>query len=269
MKKLMALAASLTIFSSMLTGCGSSDDSSEDKAASTKAASSQADEEETTGEDEDSSGFHAPGDEDAATEAETEDNSQAPAAKGTSFSRGVVSDEGVYSSEYAGFCFETPKNWTVMTTEQLLAMMNLGLDYTGNEDMLDEELLKQAAIFDYSVRGDKMQNITFVFENLAVSTGSKFANTITAEEYLQSIVSQLSSVSGVEYSDISQIEEVSLGGQTFLRQGFSANYTMMGYTVRQYYYVKKYDGLMMYIIMTSGTDGEDMTAYEKNFVPFD
>jgi len=271
MKRLIALAASLTLFASMLTGCGNDDDSSTDKAASTKAASSQAADDDDTEEDttKKSGGIRVPGEDDSATEDDTEEEDQAPAAEGTSFKRGVVSDEGIYSSEYAGFCFETPDDWTVMNETQLLKMMNIGLEVTGNEDMLDEELLKQAAIFDYSARDEVGRNITFVFENLAVSTGSKLASTINEKEYLAALMEQLGDVSGVEYSDISSVDKVELGGQTFYRQSFSANYTMMGYTVKQYYYVKKYDGLMMYIIMTSGTDGGDMTPYEDNFLPFD
>lgn len=279
MKRLMALAASLTLLASMLTGCGNDDESSEDKAASTKAATSQAadddedadadDEDEDEDDDDESGGLRVPGKEDAATEAATEAEDDAPAAKGTSFKRGSISKEGVYSSEYAGFSFKTPDNWTVMTEDQLMALMNIGLDYIGDENALDEELLKQAAIFDYSARDDVGRNITFMFENLEVSTGSKLAKSINEKEYLASLIDQLGTVSGVEYSDFSPVEKVELGGQTFYRQSFSANYTMMNYTVKQFYYVKKYDGLMMYIIMTSGTDGGDMTSYEKNFLPFD
>lgn len=277
MKRLMALAASLTLLASMLTGCGNDDESSEDKAASTKAASSQAaddddDEDDTDEPEEDttkkSGSIRVPGKEDAATDPD-DDDTDAPAAKGTSFKRGAISDDGVYSSEYAGFCFETPDDWTVMTEAQLMQLMNLGLEYIGNEDALDDELLKQAAIFDYSARDDVGRNITFMFENLEVSTGSKLAKNINEKEYLAALIDQLGTVSGVKYSDFSPVEKVELGGQTFYRQSFSANYTMNNYTVKQFYYVKKYDGLMMYIIMTSGTDGGDMTSYENNFLPFD
>ncbi|MBR4628403.1 MAG: hypothetical protein IKO47_12070 [Ruminococcus sp.] len=264
MKRILAFTASLMLCLSSFTACSDEDESSEtDGIASVSAENtSEGTSEETT----EPKGIKLPKSMDD-TEENTEEETQPNAAKGTSFTHGTIDSDNVYTSEFAGFRFRTPDGWTLLTRKQLLAMMDAGLEYTGNEDSLDEELLEQAAIFDYSARDESGANITMVFENLEISTGSKLANTLTAKDYLEALMSQLNSVQNIKYSNISETDEVELGGQTFLRRSFTADYGT--YKVNQYYYVRKVEGLMMYIIVTSGKDREDMTVYEANFLPLD
>ena len=278
MKKKIAFIMSLVMCGSMFTACGSSDDSSSSKQSSTtSSASTEASSEEDTTEAEDEDKDDE--DEEKTTEnsivkptaADDEDEEEDTtsdshkAAEGTDYERGVV-ENGVYHSDYADLTFETPDGWTELTEEQLLNMMNLGLELTGNEDMMNEELMKQSAIYDYSARDVNGGNIAIMYENLKVSMGS-LADSMDEETYLTSVQKQLQGVSGVTYDDLTGPEEVELCGNTYYKISHKATYDIMGgYTVSQNYYVRKIDDFMLLILLTSGADGEDMDKYEQNFV---
>ena len=273
MKKKIAFIMSLVMCGSLFTACGDSDDSSSsDKAAATTSVSSEAttgdEEEDTTAEEKTTEDVlvkptAADDEDDEEDEEPTEDSHKA--AQGTAFKRGTV-ENGVYHSDYAGITFETPDGWTEFSEEQLLKLMNLGLELTGNEDLVSEELMKQTAIYDYSARSAAGDNIAVMFENLKVSSGS-LADSITEEFYLESIQSQLKSVSGVTYSDMTEPEKVDLCGNTYYKISHKAKYDSMGgYTVSQNYYVRRLDDFMLLILLTSGADGGSMDVYENNFV---
>ena len=274
MKKKIALIMSIVMCGSMFTACGSDDDdSSSSKSASTSVSSTEAasdeddtteaSDEETTEEKTTEDSIAVPTSDDDVKEEPTEDSHNA--AKGTNFKRGSV-ENGVYSNEYAGIKFKTPDGWTELSEEQLLSMMNLGLELTGNEDMINDELMKQTAIYDYSAKSANGDNVAVMFENLKVSSGS-LADSITEEVYLKSIQSQLKSVSGVTYNDLTEPKEIELCGNKYYKISHKATYDSMGgYTVSQNYYVRRLDDFMVLILLTSGVGGESMDTFEQNFV---
>ena len=275
MNKKIAFIMSLVLCGSMFTACGDTEDysSSSKKASSTTSASKEAasDEEEDTTEAEEKTteektteeGIVLPTAGDDDEEKTTEDSHSA--AAGTDFKRGTV-ENGIYHSDFADISFKTPDNWIELSEEQLFAMMNLGLELTGNEDMISDELMKQAAIYDYSARSAEGDNIAIMFENLKVSSGA-LADSITDEYYVETVQKQLQGVNGVTYSDLKGPEKIELCGNTYYKISHKAKYDSMGgYTVCQNYYVRKIDGLMMIILLTSGANGENMDVYEENFI---
>lgn len=261
MKRITALIFLVTLCASALAGCGDSEGYTSGGTGSL-AGNEQNSEDENNSE----AGFRIPGIED--TEELTEKSAEIPEAFGSSFRRGTVED-GVYRNEFSGIQFNTPEGWSIMSESQLLSMVNTGLEITGNEELLDEELMDQSVIYDYAARTSEGGSIAVVFENLAVSTGKKSMKYLSAEEYLNALSKDLKTVSGVEYKENGSMKEVSLGGQSFMRKSFTAKYTTLGYTINQYYYAKNIDGLMLYIIISSGADQEDMTVYEKDFSALD
>jgi len=281
MKKKIAFIMSLVMCGSMFTACGDSDDSSSSKQSSTTSsatAEASSEEDTTEAEDEDDEDDEeeeedttensiikpTAGDDDEEEEEKTTSDSH-KASEGTDYERGVV-ENGVYHSDYADLTFETPDGWTELTEEQLFNMMNLGLELTGNEDMMNEELMKQSAIYDYSARDVNGGNIAIMFENLKVSMGS-LADSVDEKVYLESVQSQLKGVSGVTYDDLTGPEQIKLSGNTFYKISHKATYDIMGgYTVSQNYYVRKIDDFMLLILLTSGADGESMDKYEQNFI---
>ena len=275
MKKKIAFIMSLIMCGSLFTACGSTDDSSSSSSAATTAAASTESktESETETETEEKTEESTAEDTTAATEAdivmptssdEEPASEEHQAAKGTKFVRGTA-ENGVYHSDYAELTFQTPDGWSELSEQQLLSLMNIGLEITGNQDLMDEELMKQQAIYDYSARAASGANIAVMFQNLKVSAGS-MADMITEDLYIETMQNELKNISGVKYSDISAVEKVELCGNIYYRLSQTATYEANGgYSVNQAYYFRKIDDFMLMIILTSGMDCEDMTAYEKNF----
>ena len=79
-----------------------------------------------------------------------EDETVDSAAEGTDFQSGTI-ENNVYTSDFAGISFKIPEGWGVASKEQLLALVNYGLDATGNQDLVDKDSLENkpelAAIF--------------------------------------------------------------------------------------------------------------------------
>ena len=146
-------------------------------------------------------------------------------------------------------------------------MMNLAIDVTGNEEILNSELTEQASIYELYAKGEGGKNVMIAYENLDVSTAMEGASEYIDEEmYIENMKDKLEEVVGVTYTDLSDAKKVELAGQDFYKYTQTATYDSMGgYTVKQTYYIKKYGKLMMFIVFTSSTECEDMSVYEKNF----
>lgn len=241
------------LFTSMFaTACGDSDESSKSAKASTTSASEKEDVsgDEDTSDEETSTkkqsttknGIKLPDASDEAVEDETVDS----AAEGTDFKSGTI-ENNVYTSDFAGISFKIPEGWGIASKEQLLALVSYGLDATGNQDLVDKDSLENNAIYDAAVHGSNGETIMIVFENLKKTTYDP---------------------DSVTYSNVSGPEKIMLGGKTFYKYSHDATYDVLGgYTVNQCYYCRKMGDLLLTVIMSSGTDGADMSVYESNFSP--
>ncbi len=290
MKKKIAFIMAVIMCGSMFTACGKDDESSssgkkkekasvtetvdeedeEDseeeeteskskKSKSTTEAEEDDDEDETSGKK-----IKLPGKKNGEEDTEAATVKKAEAVE--NFKRGK-NKNGVYTSEFAGLKFEVPDGWKCADEEEILNMMNLALDVTGNEEILNSELTEQASIYELYAKGEGGKNVMIAYENLDVSTAMEGASEYIDEEmYIENMKDKLEEVVGVTYTDLSDAKKVELAGQDFYKYTQTATYDSMGgYTVKQTYYIKKYGKLMMFIVFTSSTECEDMSVYEKNF----
>ena len=273
-KTALTLAFLLTLCS--FTACGdtsSTDEASKSVSSSSAAESSEEEttETETTTEEETTEAETTEAEEsaeDTAEESDAEtseeksaDEENLPAAENTDFKRGVVEDN-VYKSEYAGFRLTAPEGWTFAQDDYILNMMNISVDLMNNNTELTKAMLDQVAIYD-AVCIDQAtgRSIMIEYENLAkeVPDPDKF----TVDDYIASIDKQLSAISAITFTRKGEPETVTLGGEEFTRVVYSAETN--GMTVDQVYYMRRVDKFMLGIVASSGTTGEDMTAYEQNF----
>ena len=288
MKKKIAFIMSIVMMGSMFTGCGSSDDSSSSSrsskksSASTSEASDEEDdeeeaskskkekktteaetetetEEETEAETEEEKIIELPTKDENAAEPTTEEKS---AAKGTSYKRGEVKD-GVFHSDYLGIDFKTPEGWSELSEAQMFSIMNVGLEITGNSDLIDEALLEQAMIYDYAAKSPGNGSITFSLENLKKENAA-LAASYTEEDYIEALNQQLKNVNSITFEEVTSPEKIELCGNTYYKVHQKASYG--GSKLNQAYYIRKLDDFMVLLVFTSGADGEDMTKYEANFI---
>lgn len=183
------------------------------------------------------------------------------------FKRGSVSGK-TYTSEFGGIKFTAPSEWVYSTDEQILSMMNIALDVTGNDNELNKQLLEQAVIYDaQAMNVTTGENVIIMYENLRKEGINP--DTITAEGYLDIVKSQLENMSGVTYSDFSDYEKVRLGNKEFLRFKLTSTYGTLNYSCSQIQYVRKTGDFIMAIIVSSGAEKRDMTVYEDCFEAID
>ncbi len=183
------------------------------------------------------------------------------------FKRGSVSGK-TYTSEFGGIKFTAPSEWVYSTDEQILSMMNIALDVTGNDNELTKQLLEQAVIYDaQAMNVTTGENVIIMYENLRKEGINP--DTITAEGYLDIVKSQLENMSGVTYSDFSDYEKVRLGNKEFLRFKLTSTYGTLNYSCSQIQYVRKTGDFIMAIIVSSGAEKRDMTVYEDCFEAID
>lgn len=196
---------------------------------------------------------------------DSDDDDEGESAEG--FERGSVSGK-TYTSEFGGIKFTAPSEWVYSTDEQILSMMNIALDVTGNDNELTKQLLEQAVIYDaQAMNVTTGENVIIMYENLRKEGINP--DTITAEGYLDIVKSQLENMSGVTYSDFSDYEKVRLGNKEFLRFKLTSTYGTLNYSCSQIQYVRKTGDFIMAIIVSSGAEKRDMTVYEDCFEAID
>ncbi|MBP3309224.1 MAG: hypothetical protein J6L05_00205 [Ruminococcus sp.] len=196
---------------------------------------------------------------------DSDDDDEGESAEG--FERGSVSGK-TYTSEFGGIKFTAPSEWVYSTDEQILSMMNIALDVTGNDNELTKQLLEQAVIYDaQAMNVTTGENVIIMYENLRKEGINP--DTITAESYLDIVKSQLENMSGVTYSDFSDYEKVRFGNKEFLRFKLTSTYGTLNYSCSQIQYVRKTGDFIMAIIVSSGAEKRDMTVYEDCFEAID
>lgn len=111
-------------------------------------------------------------------------DSGSPSETPAEFSKGVISDTGVYTSEFAGFSFEPPSGWTVLTEEEITQMMEAGSSSIG-EDM---ESINLTTVYDYMAMNENgASNVMIMYEDTTVTNSSD----ITEEEYSDIVIEGL------------------------------------------------------------------------------
>lgn len=249
---------------------GAADDAAETDAADdndvevTDTDTSEA--EETQPEETKADATHADETEPEQTEAEAEatqpptdtDDSSTPVS---GFERGTV-DGQVYTSEFAGLRFTAPDGWEYASEEEILAIMGLGVEAVGADDMV-LELMKLTTIYDAQAADPETgMNLTIMYENIP-AYGLDPAS-FTEEQYAESVKEITTGVDGITYT-YSEPEYVTLGGGSYLKLTATGYYEIYGMQAEQAMYFRRIGDFMMSIIVSSGLDTADPASLESCF----
>lgn len=186
--------------------------------------------------------------EDSESEDETEDVLAVPGN----------SSGGVYTNTFAGIKFTAPESWSFYTDEEIMELMEIGSDMLNDDDALAYELSMQATI--YSMMAENAEtgaSVQIMFENLALVGALGYS----ADDYADSIASQLEDLTEIEY-EVGEKSNKTIAGEDYVVIPTTAN--SMGVDMEQYYLMRKIDGYMMSMIITTvpdlGTTLDDVTS---------
>ncbi|MBO7304775.1 MAG: hypothetical protein J6V09_06095 [Clostridia bacterium] len=165
--------------------------------------------------------------------------------------RGVIKGN-VYTNEYAAFTFTKPSTWRYYSDEEIAAAMDIAVENLG--DKYEEAIKNNPNIYDMMVAHDATgTNISVSYENLRRTLSAD----ISMNKYISIMKRQLSEVEGVTVTFTSDGDEkVKLGENEYTK--CTCLTKMYGYSMTQVFYLRKADGYMTIIIVT--TAGGHTTA---------
>lgn len=223
MKKLSILAATVLLAMS-ITACGKSDDKQNNNPSTTQDTNVVTMDE-------------------SQTEAETEEETLAP----MDYTAGTW-DGDVYTNESIGVTFTLPNGWTAGTALELAQVQNAGSEITGTSEEELAALMEQATYDLYIYNTETSSQIMMMGEDFSAYNG------ITAEDYLDSVGSQLTNLdpsTGMEY-EVSEYYDLQIGDSTFT--AMDARLTYNGITTTQTYATYEINGKIVSMILTDGPD---------------
>ncbi len=158
--------------------------------------------------------------------------------------RGTV-ENGVFTSEFAGFKFAPPETWTYASDEEILAQMNLTAEDMDTAEKAQYELGKQKTIMDAMVVDETGANVIVMYENLALTIGG----TKYDEKAYGDVLKEQSEASGfTEFAESS----VKIGDNEYYV--LECTSSLEGYTMKQHMLLRKIDNYMCAIAITTIPD---------------
>ena len=183
----------------------------------------------------------------------TENNTENQTAK-EAIARGVIDENNVYTSEFAGIKFTLPEGWVYSTDEQIANMMNVGVELLNeNKDNLSK-ILEQTALYDM-VANDQTNgtSVMVMFEKSLLNVNEEF--------YLNNVKKGLESVTELDYQISGEITTETVGGKEY--KVLTA--TVPAYNMVQKYYVVKKGDYFVDILVTYIDGVVDLNAVLANF----
>ena len=183
----------------------------------------------------------------------TENNTENQTAK-EAIARGVIDENNVYTSEFAGIKFTLPEGWVYSTDEQIANMMNVGVELLNeNKDNLSK-ILEQTALYDM-VANDQTNgtSVMVMFEKSLLNVNEEF--------YLNNVKKELESVTELDYQITDEITTETVGGKEY--KVLTA--TVPAYNMVQKYYVVKKGDYFVDILVTYIDGVVDLNAVLANF----
>lgn len=183
----------------------------------------------------------------------TENNTENQTAK-EAIARGVIDENNVYTSEFAGIKFTLPEGWVYSTDEQIANMMNVGVELLNeNKDNLSK-ILEQTALYDM-VANDQTNgtSVMVMFEKSLLNVNEEF--------YLNNVKKGLESVTELDYQITDEITTETVGGKEY--KVLTA--TVPAYNMVQKYYVVKKGDYFVDILVTYIDGVVDLNAVLANF----
>lgn len=178
------------------------------------------------------------------TKAPTKEPTPTPEQENVMQVRGTW-NKGVYTNNFLGLSYKLQEGWVAATDAEILALMGVGAELVGQQDILEQILATQQTIYDFYVTntntGSSMQ---ITFENLSLTIGGL---SYSERDYANAVTQQLQNVAGMTYT-FGAYENITLADKTFLKVPATVAYS--GISMQQHYYIYKKGNYMCCIILT-------------------
>lgn len=171
--------------------------------------------------------------------------------------RGTI-DGNIYTNQYINFSFTKPDSWVYYSDEEIANLLSFSLElFTTNDfekTLEDNMLLYDMMVYDPAT----LSNLSVSYENLAKTIGF----TITEEQYIEAMKTQLANYSTMDVTFSDEIETVKIGNQDYKR--IICTTVANNVTMTQVYYMAVVDKYMSLITVTL-TDGCELADVEAMF----
>lgn len=149
-----------------------------------------------------------------------------------------------YSSDYTGITFNKPTSWKYSSDEELASFAESISSNTDYSSSFEKTVTENGNVYEMMVKDSSTGSGAFIiYENLEITNGSS----ISEEEYLDIVKSQMEGVSQAEYS-FEESSEIKLCGEKYLKGVFTA--VSSGVEFEQVYYLRNIDGIMTVMVAT-------------------
>ena len=173
------------------------------------------------------------------TEAETEEKEDNSSKKIT---RGTI-DGDVYTNDFMNFTFTKPADWRYLSDEEIAQTVNVGSEVL-DLNSLEEALSSTASIYDMcAVNATGTENVMLCYENTMLTAFRQ----LTADEYIEAVKQQLSSVTEYEYT-YGETEDATISDLDFRKVNITS--TINGFEISQSYYVRAEGKYIVAVIAT-------------------
>lgn len=168
--------------------------------------------------------------------------------------RGVVDENNVYKSEFAGITFKLPEGFKYATDAEIAEMMNIGVDALSEKHDNVEEILEKTALYDMVAQDESTgASVMVMFEKPTLN--------VNVETYLKNVKKGLESVTEMGYVVSDEIGTEKVGQREY--KTLLANIPEYGLT--QKYYTEKVDGYFVNILVTYFESTTDLNNLLANF----
>lgn len=168
--------------------------------------------------------------------------------------RGVIDENNVYKSEYAGITFKLPEGFKYATDEEIAEMMNIGAEVLSEHRDNVAEIIDQTGLYDMVAQDENYgTSVMVMFEKATLNVGVDF--------YLSNVKKGLEEVTEMGYQVSDDLTTETVGGKEY--KVLTATIPEMGLT--QKYYVQKKDGYFIDILVTYFDEYVDLNTLLANF----
>ncbi len=156
------------------------------------------------------------------------------------YTKGTLIENG-WESEWLGLRFTAPEGMVMSTEEELAATMGLGQEILA-QDFTEQQLAyaELATVYEMMCTDAMGSNVILMAEKLPIA--------LSAEQYIEVLSEQITSVTAVQYEVESDDEVVTLGGIDFNKLACVADYE--GVSLCQDYYVTVKDNRAVALAVT-------------------
>ena len=168
--------------------------------------------------------------------------------------RGVIDENNVYTSEFAGITFTLPEGLRYADDTEIANMMNVGAELLSENKEDLAEVLEQTALYDMVAKDDYYgTSVMVMFEKATLD--------VSVDYYLNNLKTELEAVTVYDYEVSNEVKTETVGGREY--KVLTA--TVPAYGLTQKYYVEKKDGYFIDILVTYYDAYVDLNTLLANF----